>query len=159
MFIDGMLTAFQRDQASAYDLGNPVRLYEPQESRDFVIAARNLKDERRRFDINDMSPEKLCHLQDIEAVVVIRLDLDECHPAAYSVLGIQPLYSVDHWHLLELLDHLLDEIFITVHDNRDARKIRCFRNANRQTVDIELASGKHAYNADKNTSLVFDKNR
>ena len=106
-----------------------------------------------------MSPEELCHLQDIEPVVVIRLDLYQRHPAAHSILLVQALHRTDYRHLLELLDHLLDEVLITVHDDCDAREIRCFRDAHRQAVDVELASGKHAHNPHEDTSLILDEYR
>ena len=71
-----------------------------------------------------MSPEKLRHLQDVEPVRIIRAHLDHRQPAAYSDFWIQAFHAAHDRHLLELLDHLLDKIFIPVHHNRDARELR-----------------------------------
>ena len=106
-----------------------------------------------------MRAEKFRHLQNIQTIRVICPDLDQRHPPADCIFLVQTLYGLHHRHFLQLFDHLLNEIFIAVYNNRDAGIPFFLRHANCETVDIEFASGKHTYNPDQHTSLIFHKHR
>ena len=120
MFINGVFPSLECDEPRANDLDDAVGFDDLQERRDLVVTACNLKDDRGGLHIDDMRAEQFPHLQHIEAIVVVRPHLDERHAPARCALFIETLHCPHDGHLLQLFDHLLDEISIPLHHNRDA---------------------------------------
>ena len=157
MLINCVFSPLERNEPRADDLDDPVGFDYLQKRRYLIIAARDLKDDRGGLHIDDVRAEQLAHLQHVETIVIVRPHLDECHPPTRRALFVQPLNRPHDGHLFQLLDHLLDEIPIPLHHDRDAREIRRLRHADRQAVDVELTPRKHAHNAHQNPRLVLNK--
>lgn len=121
MFINSVFTAFQPNEAGADDFQNvAVGRYGPHKSGYLVIIACDFKGQRRRLYVDGMRAKELSYLQEIQAVSIVRLDLDHSHTAADRGVGVQMMDGHDIRKFFQLLGDLIDEGIVACDDDSNA---------------------------------------
>ena len=85
----------------------------------------------------------------------LRMQLDKDKLAAYRVMLLDVVDAHDLLQLVELLDDLLEDDLVALHDDRHARNARIIGRGNGQRVDVVAAAAEKAGNARQNTGVIL----
>ncbi len=83
------------------------------------------------------------------------MQLDKDKLAAYRVMLLDVVDAHDLLQLVELLDDLLEDDLVALHDDRHARNARIIGRGNGQRVDVVAAAAEKAGNARQNTGVIL----
>ena len=83
------------------------------------------------------------------------MQLDKDKLAAYRVMLLDVVDAHDLLQLVELLDDLLEDDLVALHDDRHARNARIIGRGNSQRVDVVAAAAEKAGNARQNTGVIL----
>ena len=146
--------SFERRNARAHHFYYPERLYKVDEAVELRGFARKLEHNRILAYVNGLCTVKISDFDELVPVLAVSSGSDEDMLAGNCVLKYSNLVNVIK--LEKLIFNLVEDLYIALDNDCQARNVGFFRFRGVEAFDVEAAPAEKARNAQKNAVVVVN---
>ena len=153
--VAGLLCARQGDLASAGQFGNGEVFHQAEELVHLAGIARDFDGERIFANINDLGAENIAQFDDFCTRGAVDGDAQQ-HQFALHVVALTEIDDLDNVdQFVELLDDLIERVFLFIDDDGHAAELGVMARADIQGLNVIATAAEHASHAGQHAKLVF----